>query len=310
VADFFKKGWLRLKVHKISDSNNCNDFPPTFCYTQQKRKIMPEGPEIHREADAIRDAVGQSECRYVYFHHDHLKSFEAKLTGSTIQDVTAIGKAILIQFEEDLTMFSHNQLYGKWFIKKAGEYPKTNRELRVELRTDQKSALLYSASDIEVLNPDGLRDQKYLKNLGPDILDDLEAEDVFERVKSDKFNGRSFAALLLDQHFLSGFGNYLRSEILFHAGINPSARPKDLNESELEAFSRSVIQISQRAYITGGITADDETVRKAKKSGEKRKHYRHYVFSRDGKPCRECETEVKKIQKSGRRLYLCESCQL
>jgi endonuclease-8 len=271
---------------------------------------MPEGPEIHREADAIRNAVGQSECRYVYFHHDHLKPYEKTLTGRAIQNVSAKGKAILIHFEDDLTMFSHNQLYGKWFIKHAGEYPKTNRELRVELRTDQKSALLYSASDIEVLKPDELKEQPYLKNLGPDILDDLDAEAVYKRAVSDKFNGRSFAALLLDQHFLSGVGNYLRSEILFDAGVDPSARPKDLNESELDAFSKSVIQISQRAYITGGITADDETVRKAKKSGEKRKHYRHYVFSRDGKPCRDCGTEVQKVQKSGRRLYLCESCQL
>lgn len=271
---------------------------------------MPEGPEIHREADAIRKAVKESECRYVYFHHDHLKPFEAKLTGRVVKDVTARGKAILIHFNEGLSMYSHNQLYGKWFIRHAGEYPETNRELRVELRTDQQSALLYSASEIEVLNPEELKHQSYLKKIGPDVLDDLRAEQVHKRAASDKFNGRSFAALLLDQHFLSGVGNYLRSEILFHAGVDPSARPKDLSESELMKFSESAILISQRAYITGGITVDDYIVSEAKKTGEKRKHYRHYVFSRDGKPCRECGTEVKKIQKSGRRLYLCESCQL
>lgn len=270
---------------------------------------MPEGPEIHREADAIRNAISQFECRYVYFHHEHLKPFEAKLTGRTIQDVSAKGKAMIIHFDHDLTMFSHNQLYGKWYIKHAGEYPKTNRELRVELRTDQKSALLYSASDIEVLSDDELKDQPYLKNIGPDILDDLSAEDVCKRAASGKFNGRSFAALLLDQHFLSGVGNYLRSEILFHAGVVPSSRPKDLSKRGLEKFSESAIQITQRAYITGGVTADDKTVREAKKAGEKRSQYRHYVFSRDGKPCRVCGSEVKKIQKSGRRLYLCSRCQ-
>lgn len=271
---------------------------------------MPEGPEIHREADSIRNAVHQSECRYVYFHHEHLKPFEEKLTGRIIRGVSAKGKAILIHFDGDLSMFSHNQLYGKWYIKNAGDYPKTNRELRVELRTDQKSALLYSASDIEVLSPGELKDQSYLKNIGPDILDDLSAENIYKRAASDKFNGRSFAALLLDQHFLSGVGNYLRSEILFYSGVDPSSRPKDLSESELMKFTESAIQISQRAYITGGVTADDETVRKAKKAGEKRRHYRHYVFSRDGKECRACGSEVKKIRKSGRRLYLCESCQL
>ena len=271
---------------------------------------MPEGPEIHREADAIRKAVSQSECRYVYFHHDHLKPFEAKLTGRVVNKVTASGKAILIHFDNDLTMYSHNQLYGKWYIKHAGKYPKTNRQLRVELRTDQKSALLYSASDIEVLSDDAIKDQPYLKKLGPDILNGLAPEDVCKRATSDKFNGRSFAALLLDQHFLSGVGNYLRSEILFRAGVDPSSRPKDLDSSQLQAFGESVIQISQRAYLTGGTTANDETVREAKKAGEKRRHYRHFVFSREGKPCRECGSEVKKIQKSGRRLYLCESCQL
>jgi endonuclease-8 len=271
---------------------------------------MPEGPEIHREADAIRKAISKAECRYVFFRHEHLKAFENKLTGSKVREVSAKGKAILIHFENDLTMFSHNQLYGKWYIKPAGQYPKTNRDLRVELRTDQKSALLYSASEIEVLNSDELEDQSYLKNLGPDILDDLTIEEVYSRASSEEFNGRSFAALLLDQHFLSGVGNYLRSEILFHSGVDPSARPKDLQQTTLETFSKSVIQISQRAYLTGGITADDDIVKEAKKAGEKRSQYRHFVFARAGKECRECGSEVKKIQKSGRRLYLCESCQL
>jgi endonuclease-8 len=54
---------------------------------------------------------------------------------------------------------------------------------------------------------------------------------------------------------------------------------------------------------------DDETLAEAKKNGEKRRHYRHYLFSRDGKPSRTCGTEVEKLEKAGRRIYVCKSCQ-
>ncbi|MCC6706705.1 MAG: hypothetical protein IT492_03995 [Gammaproteobacteria bacterium] len=43
------------------------------------------------------------------------------------------------------------------------------------------------------------------------------------------FRRRSVAALYLDQGFLAGIGNYLRSEILFFAGVSPQARPMDLD---------------------------------------------------------------------------------
>lgn len=52
---------------------------------------MPEGPEIHREADKIRDVLAQKSCSYIYFYHDHLKSFEKELTGKTINPVDAYG---------------------------------------------------------------------------------------------------------------------------------------------------------------------------------------------------------------------------
>lgn len=270
---------------------------------------MPEGPEIHREADKIRNAIGGKTCSYVYFYHDHLKPFETELTGKEVLSVEARGKGMIIRLEGDNWFYSHNQLYGKWFIKPAGSYPNTNRQLRAEIQTDKKSALLYSASEIDVMDGDSILDHPYLSSLGPDILGDLSADEILKRTVSNTFNGRSFAALLLDQHFLGGVGNYLRSEILFHAGIHPSRRPKDLADDELETFSKSVLTIAHRSYESGGITLDDKRVRKAREQGEKRNQYRHYVFAWGGKPCRSCGTDIEKISMSGRRLYLCKNCQ-
>lgn len=270
---------------------------------------MPEGPEIHREADKIRKAIGGTECNYVYFYHDHLKSFEKELTGLTVESVEAYGKGLVIGLNSDYYIYSHNQLYGKWVIKPAGEYPKTNRQLRVELQNNHKSALLYSASEIDVMDSESIKDHPYLSKLGPDILKSITVDQIVDRCRDGQFKRRSFAALMLDQAFLSGIGNYLRTEILFDATIDPSEKPKNLYKTDLQQFGKSAILISQRAYETGGITADPDLVQNARKNGEKRREYRHYLFNREGKPCRICGTKIEKINKSGRRIYVCRNCQ-
>ncbi|WP_340102688.1 endonuclease VIII [Rhodohalobacter sp. 8-1] len=270
---------------------------------------MPEGPEIHREADKISNAIADSHLRYIYYYHDHLKPFEKELAEKRVENVEAFGKGLVISFEDDFHMYSHNQLYGKWYIKPAGDYPKTNRQLRAELRTDQKSALLYSASEIDVMDGESIKEHPYLSKLGPDLLKGVTVDDIVERSKSDDFRRKMFASLLLDQTFLSGVGNYLRTEILFDSKIDPSAKPKDLSDEQLIEFAKSALTITHRAYQTKGMTVADDILSEAKQNGEKRRQYRHYLFNRAGKPCRMCGTEVEKLEKSGRRIYVCRNCQ-
>jgi endonuclease VIII len=112
---------------------------------------MPEGPEIKRAADEIAKAIGHQVVSEVFFAFDHLKVYEPVLQGQTIVAVQSKGKALLIRFDNQLGIYSHNQLYGKWIIRKAYSYPETNRQLRLALHNRKKSALLYSASDIAVL---------------------------------------------------------------------------------------------------------------------------------------------------------------
>lgn len=270
---------------------------------------MPEGPEIHIEADSIRKAIGGSACRYIQFYHEHLKPFEKELSDRMVESVEAYGKGLVISFEGDTHIFSHNQLYGKWYITTAGNYPKTSRSLRLEIQNDHKSALLYSASDIDVMDGESIKQHPYLSSIGPDVIRAEDTAPVLDQATSKSFRNRSFSALLLDQHFLAGVGNYLRSEILFHAGIHPSEKPSDLSDSKLIQFCKSAILISQRAYQNRGITNDDENVAAAKAEGLTRRHYRHFVFGREDKPCYSCGNIIRKDRMGGRRIYICETCQ-
>ena len=85
----------------------------------------------------------------------------------------------------------------------------------------------------------------YIKNLGPDVLDETTTYDViFKRLIDKKFKNRNLAGLLLNQNFIAGLGNYLRSEILFYSKIMYDKKPKDLNLDEKNSLSKNIKDIS------------------------------------------------------------------
>lgn len=112
---------------------------------------MPEGLEIRRAADNLEAAIKGKPLTDVWFAFPQLKSYQSRLIGQHVTHVETRGKALLTHFSNDLTLYSHNQLYGVWRVVDTGEEPQTTRVLRVKLQTADKTILLYSASDIEML---------------------------------------------------------------------------------------------------------------------------------------------------------------
>ena len=86
---------------------------------------MPEGPEIRRAADEIAAAIAGRIAGEVFFAFEQLKPYEEILSGRRVSAVEAKGKAVLIHFANGYTIYSHNQLYGKWLIRPAYDYPNT-----------------------------------------------------------------------------------------------------------------------------------------------------------------------------------------
>ncbi len=271
---------------------------------------MPEGPEVRREADRIAGAIAGKRLERVEFGLKRLARYGEVLEGQRVLAVETRGKALLTHFDNDLSMYSHNQLYGRWMICKAGKPPSTNRSLRVGLHTKQHSALLFSASEIEILPTAELAGHPFLRKLGPDVLSEsLSWRQIAERARDREFAGRSLASLYLDQGFLAGIGNYMRSEILHLARLGPATRPRDLTRGELGTLARSTLLISRRAYEQAGVTNGPGLVRTLKRRGYKKADYRFAVFDREDLPCYHCGARILRIEASARRLYYCPSCQ-
>lgn len=271
---------------------------------------MPEGPEIWRAADQISNTIANKEITNLYFAFDELKKFEEELTGQKVTSVTPRGKAIITAFDSGLNLYSHNQLYGKWIMSENGDEPDTNRSLRVAIHTEDGAAFLYSASEIEMLKSEEVESHDYIKKLGPDVVHpDTSYEEVLERYQDENFRNRKLATLLLDQGFLSGVGNYLRSEILFCAKVDPDFRPRDCSDQQIEDLAYYSLELSRRSYKTKGIVVEPELVEALKREGASRKDYRFYAYNRTAKPCYKCGQEIQEIKTGGRKIYFCQQRQ-
>ena len=271
---------------------------------------MPEGPEIRREADRIGSRLRGVRAEEVWFAFVHLQAWSPLLRDVEIRTVESRAKAMLIRFASGVNIYSHNQLYGRWFVVQRGDLPRTDRQLRLAVHTATHSALLYSASEIEVLHDDELLGHAFLARLGPDVLsEDVQPSDVAARLVDPRFRRRSLGALLLDQGFVSGLGNYLRSEILFVARLDPALRPADLQDHQRSELANAIVEIARRAYRHAGVTNDPAAVRRLKSEGCSRREYRHFVFGRGSKRCRLCDTTIVRCEHAGRRFYACPSCQ-
>ncbi len=255
---------------------------------------------------ALKDRVLEE----VRFGLERLEPHGPELVGRRFLACESRGKALLCHLEGQRTIYSHNQLYGKWIVGARGARPRGGRQVRLALAAGDKQAVLYSASEIEVWDTPRLGEQRYLAKLGPDALDKrTHPEAVVERLQSPCFRRRSLGALLLDQGFVAGLGNYLRSEILFFSGLHPAWRGADLGDEEAHELATQVLARTRQAYTTRGVTNDLDLVAELEREGWRRVEFRHAVFSRAGQACHWCGTPIERVEHGGRRLYLCTTCQ-
>lgn len=271
---------------------------------------MPEGPEIRLAADRLRESICGDRLQGLFFAFERLQPFVPRLAGSRVVSVQSRGKAMVTRFDNDLSLYTHNQLYGRWLIVPYGELPESSRSLRVALHTPTQSALLYSASDIEILNERQLRQHPYLSRLGPELLDEsLTHAEVAERFMLPRLRRKRLMNLLVDQHIVSGMGNYLCCEVLFVSRLHPCARVMDCSESQLRVLARESLRLTRASYRSGGITNDMQRVEQMRQNGVGYEEYRFQVYRRAGQPCYVCGTIVQKQARQGRPLYYCPGCQ-
>lgn len=181
--------------------------------------------------------------------------------------------------------------------------PEPIGQVRVRLLTDTAVADLRGPTACEVLDPAEV--DAVIAKLGPDPMLDSgpEAEEAFVAKVLKKQT--AIALLLMDQSIVSGIGNVYRAELLFRARQNPHTPGKLVPEETVRALWHDWVHLLGIGVQTGQMMTmddlDDESYRRAMAKREDR----HWVYKREGLPCRVCGTHIVLEELGGRKLYWC-----
>ncbi|UKA73881.1 Fpg/Nei family DNA glycosylase [Arthrobacter sp. FW306-07-I] len=164
-----------------------------------------------------------------------------------------------------------------------------------------------------------------LARLGPDPLRNLrgDAGRFAAKLRSRK---TPLAALLMDQKVIAGVGNVYRAEVLFRRRLDPWLPGSALPDGDARKLWRDIVAVMTDGVADGRIITtppkywrlDGTTAAKAaaagvpvpaKSAGFPHGDDVHFVYKRQGLPCRVCRTVVLIAELAGRNLYWCPFCQ-
>jgi endonuclease-8 len=185
--------------------------------------------------------------------------------------------------------------------------PEPVGQVRVRLLTDAVSADLRGPTACEVLDPAQV--DAVIAKLGPDPMLDQsqDAEDRFTGMVMKK--PTPIGLLLMDQNVVAGIGNVYRAELLFRSRIDPHSPGKSLAEDSVRHLWKDWGHLLRIGVATGQMMTMDDLDDDAFKLAMANRADRHWVYKREGLPCRVCGTHIALEEMGARKLYWCPYCQ-
>lgn len=228
------------------------------------------------------------------------------LTGTVLRATEAYGKHLLHHYDA-MTLHVHLGLYGK-FIDGSLPAPPPAGQIRLRLTGEHSWLDLRAPNTCELL--DEVQVKSLRNRLGADPLrGDADPDRAYQRIRR---SDAPLATLLLDQSIVAGAGLIFVLEILYRAGLSPTAPGRSLTPQEWQRIWDDLTELMSAAVVTGTIdTVRDEHMPQA--SGRMPRVDPHggevYVYRRTDQPCLVCGATVLRGQLAGRNSYWCPNCQ-
>ena len=145
---------------------------------------------------------------------------------------------------------------------------------------------------------------KLLGQLGMEPLSDEFAIEAF--AKGLKQRSAAIKQVLLAGDVVVGVGNIYACEALFLAGIRPTLSAQRISRARAAGLHAAIQQVLSRAIAIGGSSLRDFTGTEGQ-SGYFQLETK--VYDREGQPCRECGTTIRRRLQGQRSTFYCPQCQ-
>jgi endonuclease-8 len=259
---------------------------------------MPEGDTVWLTARRLDQALSGRVLTVCDLRVPALATVD--LRGTTVTEVLARGKHILVRLDSDLTVHSHLKMDGSWYLTRAGNRSRRHPDhmIRAVLGNVAWLATGYRVHDLAVV-PTSAEGQ-FVGHLGPDVLgQDWDAQEAVRRLQENA--DRHIGEALLDQRNLAGIGNLYKCEVLFIERTNPwtaTGRVADLGR---------IVTTVQKLIRANRDHPEQST------TGLMGRGAQHWVYGRAGEACRRCGTPISRADQGEpprqRVTYWCPRCQ-
>jgi endonuclease-8 len=243
---------------------------------------MPEGDALHRAARGLQVLVGERLEVETPHPRARVTRVAQRLDGRKLLGVEAVGKNLLLRFEDGLVLRSHLRMSGRWqVLPRSG----TRRGMPwLVLRGAESEAVLWNGPVLEL-------DERRVRSLGPDILADPPDLDAMVAKLREADPRTGIGEALLDQRLVAGIGNLWRAEALWRAQISPWRPLGELQEEEMRTALGEAARL-MRGSLDSGLKV-------------------RAVYRRAGRPCPRCGSEIRSRGQGdqNRVAYWCPECQ-
>jgi formamidopyrimidine-DNA glycosylase len=291
---------------------------------------MPELPEVETVRRGLAPVMLGARIDKVVLRRADIRfpfpdSFETRLTGRRIVDMSRRAKYLLFRLDSDETLIAHLGMSGSFRIEKTAvstpgsflhERSKDPKHDHVVMVLDNGYVVTYNDPRrfgfMDLAASGALADHPRLSGLGAEPL----APEFDAPFLAKLFAGArtSLKAGLLDQKRIAGLGNIYVCEALFRARLAPS-RPASILADGRGAPTRAAAAIAEaiRNVLEEAIEAGGSTLRDHRQANGEFGYFQHVfkVYDREGLRCvrERCRGIIARTVHSGRSTFYCGICQ-
>ncbi len=270
---------------------------------------MPEGDTLFRTAAGLRPyLVGRTVTAARTAGPGAVPQVQ-RIVGREITAVEALGKNLLIRFDNGLEIRTHLRMNGSWHRYRPGErWRRPVSRARLVLEVPGAVAVCFDAPVVELLEQRAEALHPSLGWLGPDLLaSGFDAAEAVARLRDPSRAGVTIAEALLDQRALAGIGNVYKNEVLWIERVSPFATVVGVDD---ETLRRLVVSARRLLLANAAATHGPERVTT---TGDRAAPGPLYVYGRTGRACRRCRTPISSTRQGTeipRTTYWCATCQV
>jgi|SRR3989344_2837613 len=300
---------------------------------------MPELPEVQTTVNGIKKYLIGLTIRDVWtdyaskFHagKDNVQNptyftgFRREIIGAKIADALRRGKNVLIHLSNGKTILVHMKMtghimYGKyekngkgWKAVGAGPLRDDpfNRFVHFVINFSNGNSMVLADmrkfAKVTLIETDKIEKSPHLSTHGPEPLEKNFTTKKFVETLFKKPNGH-IKTVLMDHEIISGIGNIYSNEILWHAGIHPLERVKNIPEKKWPIVWKTMRETLSRGIDFGGDSVSDYR----NILGERGKFQeKHNAYQKTGEKCKKsgCRGTIARIKIGGRSAHFCDTHQ-